>query len=252
MTRRKLITGGLATAAGASGLAVAARLAGKYGLVPPDHYGLYGIGETLDYASQRLLTASRYSMAREFNRSDISKVCPINGNPPEDETYQRLLQGKFTDWRLSVEGLVARPASFSLEQLKRLPSLSQITHQACEEGWSYIAEWTGVQLSYVLNLVGALPQAKYVFFFSFGPKQKWGSLDMADAWHPQTLLAYAMNQQEIPTPYGAPVRVRVPRALGFKSTKFLSRIIVTDTVKGFGKGLGSSSPEHGYSWYGGI
>jgi len=250
-SRRKLITAGLATAAGASGLAVAARLADRYGLIPPDHGGIYGVGATLTYAAQRLLT-SHHSMAREFNRSDISKVCPINGDPPEDETYQRLLAGRFKDWRLSIDGLVARPASFSLEDLKRYPARSQITHQACEEGWSFIAEWTGVPLSYVLNLAGVLPQAKYVFFFSFGNKQKWGSLDMLDAWHPQTLLAYGMNGQEIPTPHGAPVRVRVPRQLGFKSLKYLSRIIVTDTVKGFGKGLGSSSPEHGYAWYGGI
>jgi len=250
-SRRKLITTGLATVAGASGLAVAARLADRYGLIPPDHFGIYGAGQTLTYAAQRILT-SHHSMAREFNRSDISKVCPINGDPPEDETYQRLLAGRFADWRLTIEGLVARPSSFSLAELKRFPSRSQITHQACEEGWSFIAEWTGVPLAYVLNLVGVLPQAKYVFFFSFGPKQKWGSLDMLDAWHPQTLLAYGMNGPEIPTPHGAPVRVRVPRQLGFKSTKYLSRIIVTDTVKNFGKGLGSSSPEHGFSWYGGI
>jgi DMSO/TMAO reductase YedYZ molybdopterin-dependent catalytic subunit len=250
-SRRKLITTGLATVAGASGLAAAARLANRYGLIPPDHFGIYGVGQTLTYASQRILT-SHHSMAREFNRSDISTVCPINGDPPEDETYQRLLAGRFADWRLSISGLVARPAVFSLEDLKRYPSSSQITHQACEEGWSFIAEWTGVPLAYVLNLVGVLPQAKYVFFFSFGPKQKWGSLDMLDALHPQTLLAYGMNGPEIPTPHGAPVRVRVPRQLGFKSIKYLSRIIVTDTVKDFGKGLGSSSPEHGFSWYGGI
>jgi len=251
LSRRKLVTTGVATVAGASGLAVAVRLADRYGLIPPDHGGLYGVGQTLTYASQRILT-SHHSMAREFNRSDISKVCPVNGDPPEDETYQRLLAGGFTDWRLKVEGLVARPSSFSLDDLKRFPSRSHITQQACEEGWSFIAECTGVPLSHVLNLVGVLPQAKYVFFFSFGPKQKWGSLDMLDAWHPQTLLAYAMNGQELPTPHGAPVRVRVPRQLGFKSIKYLSRIIVTDTVKNFGRGLGSSSPEHGFSWYGGI
>jgi DMSO/TMAO reductase YedYZ molybdopterin-dependent catalytic subunit len=250
-SRRKLLTTGLVTAGGASGLASASRLADRYGLMPPDHYGLYGVGKTLTYASQRILT-TRHSMAREFNRSDISKICPVNGDPPEDETYHRLLAGGFKDWRLEIDGLVARPASFSLQDLKRFPARSHITHQACEEGWSFIAECTGVPLSYVLNLVGVRPQAKYVFFFSFGSKQKWGSLDMFDAWHPQTLLAYGMNGQELPLRHGAPVRVRVPRQLGFKSLKYLSRILVTDTVKGFGKGLGSSSPEHGFSWYGGI
>jgi DMSO/TMAO reductase YedYZ molybdopterin-dependent catalytic subunit len=256
-SRRKLITTGLATAAGASGLAVAARLADRYGLIPPDHGGAYGIGQTLTYASQRPLMSHPSSLAREFNRSEISKICPINGPPPESEPYQRLLAGSFADWRLTIDGLVARPSSFSLAELKRLPSSSQITHQACEEGWSFIAEWTGVPLAYVLNLVGVLPSAKYVMFFPFGEKgaplgKKWGSLDMLDAWHPQTLLAYGMNGQELPTPHGAPLRVRVPRQLGFKSLKYLSRITVTDTVKNIGKGWGSSSPEHGFSWYGGI
>jgi Oxidoreductase molybdopterin binding domain len=256
LSRRKLITTGLATAAGASGLATAARLAARYGLIPPDHGGIYGVGQTLTYASQRLLL-SQHALAREFGRSEISKVCPVNGAPPASEAYQRLLFGKFVDWRLTIDGLVARPSSFSLADLKRFPSRSQITHQACEEGWSFIAEWTGVPLSYVLNLAGVLPRAKYIFFFPFAEKgfplgKKWGSIDMADAWHPQTLLAYGMNGQELPTPHGAPVRLRVARQLGFKSMKYLSRITVTDTAKGFGKGWGSSSPEHGFSWYGGI
>jgi DMSO/TMAO reductase YedYZ molybdopterin-dependent catalytic subunit len=255
-SRRKLITAGLATAAGAAGLAAAARLADRYGLIPPDHAGAYGVGQTLTYASQRLLVPE-HSLAREFSRGEISKVFPVNGPPPENETYHRLLAGGFADWRLTVDGLVARPVSFSLAELKRYPSRTQITHQACEAGWSFIAEWTGVPLSYILNLAGILPQAKYVFFFPFGEKsfplgKKWGSLDMQDAWHPQTLLAYAMNGQELPTPHGAPLRVRVPRQLGFKSLKYLSRITVTDTVKNIGKGWGSSSPERGFSWYGGI
>jgi DMSO/TMAO reductase YedYZ molybdopterin-dependent catalytic subunit len=256
ISRRKLITTGVATAAGASGLAIGARLAARYGLIPPDHGGIYGVGQTLTYAAQRVFT-SHHSLAREFSRSEISKVCPVNGAPPESEMYQRLLAGGFQDWRLAIDGLVARPCSFSLAELKRFPSRTQITHQACEEGWSFIAEWTGVPLSYVLNLAGVLPRAKYVFFFPFAEKsfplgRKWGSLDMFDAWHPQTLLAYGMNGRELPAPHGAPVRVRVPRQLGFKSLKYLSRITLTETAKNFGKGWGSSSPEHGFSWYGGI
>jgi len=256
LSRRKLITTGLVSSAGVSGLAVAARLADRYGLIPPDHGGIYGVGQTLTYASQRILLPHQ-SMAREFKRSEISKVCPVNGAPPESETYHRLLAGGFADWRLTIDGLVARPSSFSLAELKGFPSSSQITHQACEEGWSFIAEWTGVPLSYVLNLAGVSPRAKYVFFFPFGEPsfpmgKKWGSLDMPDAWHPQTLLAYGMNGQELPAPHGAPVRVRVPRQLGFKSLKYLSRITVTDTAQNIGKGWGSSSPEHGFSWYGGI
>jgi DMSO/TMAO reductase YedYZ molybdopterin-dependent catalytic subunit len=249
ITRRKLVTTGLAAAAGASGIAVAGRLAARYGLIPPDYAGIYGAGETLTYAAQRILT-SHHSLAREFSRSDISKVIPVNGPPPQNDAYQRLLAGDFMDWRLGIDGLVARPASFSLAELKRLPSSTQITHQACEEGWSFIAEWTGVRLSSVLNLVGVRQEARYVVFFPFD--ESWDSVDMADAWHPQTLLAYAMNGKDLPTPHGAPVRLRVARQLGYKSVKYLSRITVTDTLKNIGEGLGSYAPEVGYSWYAGI
>src|SRR5437879_5869960 len=249
ISRRKLITTGLAAAAGASVLGIAARLADRYALIPPDHAGIYGAGETLTYAAQKLLM-SHHSLAREFNRSDISKVFPVNGEVPENETYERLAGGGFVDWRLVVDGLVARPMSFSLAELKRLPSRTQITHQACEEGWSFIAEWSGVPLSDVLNLAGVRREAKYVVFFPLDVN--WDSLDMADAWHPQTLLAYAMNSRELPGPHGAPVRLRVPRQLGYKSVKYLSRITVTDTLKNIGSGLGCISPEIGYSWYAGI
>jgi DMSO/TMAO reductase YedYZ molybdopterin-dependent catalytic subunit len=193
---------------------------------------------------------SHHSLAREFNRSDISKVFPVNGEVPENETYHRLLAHGFADWRLTVDGLVAHPLALSLAELKSFPSRNQITHQACEEGWSFIAEWSGVPLSYVLNLVGVRREAKYIVFFPFD--ESWDSLDMSDAWHPQTLLAYGMNGQELPTPHGAPVRLRVARQLGYKSVKYLSRITVTDTLENIGKGLGSISPEIGYSWYAGI
>jgi DMSO/TMAO reductase YedYZ molybdopterin-dependent catalytic subunit len=244
-----LITTGLAAAAGASGLGVAAYLADRYGLIPPDHGGIYGVGETLTYATQRILMARR-PLAREFNRSEISKFTPVNGDTPENEPYWQLLAGRFRDWQLVVDGLVARPGMYSLADLRRLPASTQITHQACEEGWSFIAEWSGVQLSYLLNLVGVQQQAKYVVFFPFDTN--WDSLDMADAWHPQTLLAYAMNGRELPTEHGAPLRLRVPRQLGYKSVKYLAQITVTDTLKDIGKGLGSISPEIGYSWYAGI
>jgi DMSO/TMAO reductase YedYZ molybdopterin-dependent catalytic subunit len=248
-SRRKLLTTGLSAAAGAAGLAAAARLADRYGLIPPDSGGIYGAGETLTYAAQRLVT-SAHSMAREFDRSQISRAFPVNGEPPENDTYQRLLAAKFVEWRLTVDGAVARKLSFSLEELQRLPVTSQITHQACEEGWSAIADWTGVQLSSVLHLAGVLPGARYVVFFPFDTN--WDSLDMDDAWHPQTLLAWGMNGRELPTPHGAPVRLRVPRQLGYKSVKYLSRITVTDSLKNIRNGQGSISADLGYSWYAGI
>ena len=249
ISRRRLITTGLTAIAGASGLAVAARLADRYGLIPPDHGGLYGAGETLNYAAHRLLTLHQ-PLAREFERSQVSRVAPVNGGPPQSDEYQRLLQGRFRDWRLDVDGLVARPSSFSLADLKRLPARSHITHQACEEGWSFIAEWTGVALSEVLTRVGISPRAKYVVFYPFD--DFWDSLDLADAWHPQTLLAYGMNGRELPTGHGAPVRLRVTRQLGYKSVKYLARISAVETLADIGDGQGSGAPAAGYSWYAGI
>jgi len=250
ISRRMLITRGVAAAAGFSGLAAAAKIADYYGLIPPDWGGVWGAGETLTYAAQRILM-SHHSMAREFNRSEISKVAPIFGTHPQTDPYERLLHGGFADWRLTVDGLVARPSSFSLAELRSLPSRSQITHQACEEGWSFIAEWTGVPLSYVLNLVGISERAKFVVFFTFDERW-WGSLDLPDAFHAQTFLVYGMNGEDLPTDHGAPLRVRVARQLGYKSIKYLTRITVTDTIKNIGDGRGSSAPSHGFSWYGGI
>jgi len=250
ITRRKLVTTGLATAAGAGGLiTAAARIADRYGLIPPDHFGIYGVGETLTYATQRLLT-SHHSLAREFTRRDISPVFPVNGPPPERGSYPRLLARGFVDWRLTVDGLVANPMELALEDIRSIPPRTQITQNTCEEGWTVIAEWTGVPLSTILNLAGVSTRARYVVFFPFD--EAWQSLDMPDAWHPQTLLAYGMNGQDLPAPHGAPLRLRVARQLGYKSVKYLSHIRVVDSVKEFGRGLGSNDPEVGYSWYAGI
>lgn len=242
LSRRKLITAGLTTAASVSGLAIAARLANRYGLIPPDHGNIYGPGETLTYASQRLLT--RHALAREFPRSQISAKPFANGKAPGGKEFNLLQAGGFSDWRLAVDGLVARPATMSLAELRSYPSHSQITHLACEEGWSFIAEWIGVPLSHVLNLVGVLPQARYVVYFSID-RNWWDSIDMADALHPQTFLTYGMNGGELPVGHGGPLRLRVPRQLGYKSVKFITRLAVTDSLKEF-------SPGGSYAWYAGI
>jgi len=249
LSRRKLLITGMAATAGAAGLGVAARLAEKYGLVPPDHGGLYGLGETLTYASQRLLT--RHSLAREFSKSQISERPLPNEITPLGDEFNRLQAGKFFDWRLTVDGMVDRPGSFSIDQLKSYPSRNQITEVACEEGWSYIAEWHGVPLSHLLSVVGAHPQARYVVYYSIQPDW-WESMDMADALHPQTFLTYGMNGDDLPVGNGGPLRMRLPRQLGYKSVKFLTHLTVTDDMKKFGKGLGSASPEGGYAWYAGI
>ena len=249
ISRRTLLLTAIGTAAGTGAVGQGIRLAARHGLVPPDHTGVYGIGETLTYAAQRLLIG-RESLAREFSRADISNVAPVNGPPPDTERYQVLSIDDFRDWRLEVNGLVERPATLSLDQIKSYPAHTQITHQACEEGWSFIAEWTGVRLSYVLDLVGIRPSARYVVFFPFD--QFWESIDMSDALHPQTLLAYDMNGGALPPGHGAPLRLRVARQLGYKSIKYLSRMTVVDSVKPFGKGTGGANPEWGYSWWAGI
>ncbi|HTZ98960.1 MAG TPA: molybdopterin-dependent oxidoreductase [Candidatus Aquilonibacter sp.] len=248
-SRRKWIFGGLAAAAGAAGLDVAARIAKKYRLVPPDHSGIYGPGETLNYAFERLV--ARHSLAREFPSSMISSPPFPNEMDPPTDAFKRLQAGGFAGWRLTVDGLVDRPASFSLDQLRSFPRRDQITEVACEEGWSYVAKWTGVRLSHVLGLVGVRPQARYVVYFSFQPAW-WDSIDMDEATHPQTFLTYAMNDNDLPVGNGGPLRMRVPRQLGYKSVKFITHLTVTDDIKRFGKGLGSAAPEAGYAWYAGI
>lgn len=249
ISRRKLIYRGVATAAGVGGLATAERLAKRYGLVPPDGSGIYGPGETLTYACQRLLTTR--TPAREFPRDMISKKPFANEIAPPTEEFKRLQAGGFRDWRLVIDGTVARPMSFSLADLKSMPIHSQITEIACEEGWSYIAEWIGTPLSEVLREAGALPQSRYVVYYPI-EKNLWGSIDMADAMHPGTLLAMGMNDGDLPVGFGGPLRLRVPRQLGYKSLKFVHHITVTDDIRKFGSGKGSVDPDYGYAWYAGI
>ena len=179
ISRRKLIYGGVAAAAGVGGLAVADRMAKRYGLIPPDGGGVYGPGETLTYACQRLLTVNK--PAREFPRSMISKNPFANAIASRMMQFKRLEAGGFRDWRLVVDGTVAHPLVLSLADLKTLPVHSQITEVACEEGWSYVAEWIGTPLSNVLREAGVLPQTRYIVYHAF-EKSLWGSIDMADAW----------------------------------------------------------------------
>ena len=144
--------------------------------------------------------------------------------PPMAELRRRLQSGAFADWRLSVEGRVASPRTFSLADLKALPSRTQITRHTCEEGWTAIGQWTGVPLSAVLDVAGVLPTARFVMFRSY---DDWiDSIDLLDAFHPQTILAYGMNGGDLPIPHGAPLRLRVERQMGYKSMKYLQRIIV--------------------------
>ena len=252
-TRRKLITASLATAAGATGLGAAAHYGSRLLWLPPDYASVQGAGETLTYSVQRLLTSNR-SLAREFPPSMISKIAIINGRAPKDDTYQRWLTNGFDGWQLRIEGQVERPASFTLRELRQMPAESHTILHACEQGWSFIAQWTGVRLSHLLELVQTRPNARHLVMIPVpNPQERtgivrlfWDSIDMADALHPQTLIAYGMNGGDLPPDHGAPVRLRMSRQLGYKNVKFLSRIIVTDNIDQFGVRGGPGT------WYGGI
>ena len=250
ISRRKLITSGLAAGAGLAGLAVADRLAKRFCLIPPDHGGIYGPGETLTYAAQRLIT--RHAMAREFPRTMISEK-PFGNevDKPTDE-FKRLQSGEFRDWRLTVDGMVDHPLSLSVSDIRSMAVRNQITEVVCEEGWSYIAEWIGTPLHHVLQEAGVQQQVRYIVYRSMEKMGWWESIDMADALHPQTFLTWGMNGGDLPVGFGGPLRLRVPRQLGYKSLKYIVRLTATDSMKGFGKGLGSASPEGGYAWYAGI
>lgn len=237
LSRRKWIAAG----AGISGVAATIHLAGRGGLIPPDSGGLFGCGHTLTYAAHRLLTGS--ANAREFAPEQISKSPHAKGRPPRGEEFARLQAGGFQEWRLAIDGMVDRPASFTLDELKSYPSRSQITQMICEEGWSYIAQWTGVPLSHLLQLTGVQAKARYVVYATMDNRLE--AIDMDDAWHAQTLISYGMNGADLPVGHGGPLRIRVPRQLGYKSRKFLTRISLTDSVAGL-------RLDKKYSWYAGI
>ena len=249
LSRRKLLYTGTAAVAGAAGLVAAARLAEKYGLIPPDHGVLYGTGETLTYACQRVLTTHR--PLHEFPRSMISKQPFMNEIGKLPDAFKASQAANFSDWRLTVDGLVTHPLSLSVSDLRVLAVRSQITEVACEEGWSYIAEWIGTPLSAVLREAGLKPEARFLAYFSIQPDW-WESIDIDEALHPGTLVTWGMNNGDLPVGFGGPLRLRAPRQLGYKSVKFLTRITATDSMKHYGKGLGSASPEGGYAWYAGI
>jgi DMSO/TMAO reductase YedYZ molybdopterin-dependent catalytic subunit len=249
ISRRKLLTGGAVTAAGVAGLAAADRIARRHGLIPPDGGGIYGPGETLTYAAQRVI--GKHALVREFSRGMISKAPFMNEVAPLSEEFKRHQAAGFKDWRLVVDGMVARTLSLSVADLRALGLKSQITEVVCEEGWSYIAEWIGTPLHLVLQEAGTLEQVRYIVYKSI-QSDWWDSIDMADALHPQTILTWGMNDGDLPVGFGGPLRMRVPRQLGYKSVKYITRLTATDSLKKFGKGLGSAAPEGGYSWYAGI
>lgn len=219
-----------------------------------------GSAEHLSHAVQRVLTGQ--ALAREYSQADISPVFRANGSTdPQTPRYRALAANGFRDYRLEVGGLVARPLSLSLNDLRAMPARTQITRHDCVEGWSVIGQWTGVQLSRVLALAQPAEHARYVVFRCFDLMEDGGlsggtpyyeSIGMNDASHPQTILAWELNGKPLPIANGAPLRVRIERQLGYKMAKYISRIELVASLDGIGGGGGGYWEDQGYEWYAGI
>lgn len=212
--------------------------------------------EGLTRRAQRLV-ADRRAPAREYAQADISPDFRANGSTaPDDPAYLAHAAGGFADWRLAVDGLVERPLSLSLDELRALPARTQITRHDCVEGWSSIGKWTGARLGPLLDRAGLKPEARYIVLHcadSLEPGSRYyESIDLIDAYHPQTLLAYAMNDQVLPVAHGAPLRLRVERQLGYKHAKYVMRLEAVADFAHIGGGKGGFWEDRGYEWYAGI
>ncbi|HEY2395827.1 MAG TPA: molybdopterin-binding protein [Rudaea sp.] len=216
-----------------------------------------GIAETINRGVQHLITPRR-SMAQEFSTADLSPEFRSNGTfSPNDPKYKVLAEGDFIDYRLTISGLVESPASFSLADLRALPDRTQITRHDCVEGWSAIGKWRGAKLGAVLERVRPKPTARFVVFLCADPMDSAGtkyyeSIDMEDAYHPQTILAYDLNDRPLPIPNGAPIRARIERQLGYKMAKYIMAIELVDDFASIGGGNGGYWEDQGYDWYAGI
>jgi DMSO/TMAO reductase YedYZ molybdopterin-dependent catalytic subunit len=226
----------------------------------PDFLSFLSSAEELTYQAQRLLGGG-HALAREFTAADLSPVFKVNGtHMPEGADYAALLENHFANWRLRVDGLVANPLDLSLEELRTMPQRTQITRHDCVEGWSAIGKWQGVPLAILLQRSNLLPAARFVVFHcadmyehaSDGTGQYYESIDLIDAFHPQTILAHVLNDAPLSVGHGAPLRLRVERQLGYKHAKYVMRIEVTDRLDRIGRGKGGFWPDRGYEWYAGI
>ena len=220
--------------------------------------------EALTKRVQRLFGGS-HALAQEFTKSDIAPVFRANGTlDPGTAEYRKHVANGFKDWRITVAGLVEHPLSLSLDQLRAMPSRTQITRHDCVEGWSCIGEWTGTPLQLVLALAKPKEDARYIVVRCADPMTDtdgdgvndsnfyYESLDMVEATHPQTLLAYNLNGQPLPIANGAPVRIRAERQLGYKQPKYVTAIELVDDFSKIAGGKGGYWEDQGYNWWGGI
>jgi DMSO/TMAO reductase YedYZ molybdopterin-dependent catalytic subunit len=250
ITRRSLITAGAATM-GTTLLAGCDPLSNGLSTRP-----LLDFGQFMSLHAQRLLLTAQ-PLVREYTLADISPDFPPNGTEmPDGEEYFGFMMSQFANWRLAVDGMVRNRLSLSLGEIKQLPARTQITQHSCDEGWSAIGQWTGVPLAHLLQMAGLAPEARYIVFHCLDEMARgafyYESIDLFDAFHPQTILAYGMNGSALPVSHGAPLRLRVERQIGYKNAKYVTRVEAVDTLGRFGDGKGGFWEDRGYQWYAGL
>ena len=236
-------------------------LSGCYDLSQkPWFTGLLGKVENLTRVAQHSL-AGPHALAPEYSKADIAPVFRANGTlDPGTPDYQAHVASGFKNWRVTVGGLVEHPLSLSMDAIRKMPARTQITRHDCVEGWSCIGEWTGAPLAPVLAAAAPKPEARYAVFYCADPMTAEGdpdhyyyeSLDISEAMHPQTILAYRMNGEPLAVAHGAPVRLRAERQLGYKQPKYVQRIELVADFARIGGGKGGYWEDLGYTWYGGI
>jgi DMSO/TMAO reductase YedYZ molybdopterin-dependent catalytic subunit len=214
----------------------------------------------LTYRAQRLIGGG-HTLAPEYTEGDIRQSQHPNGVVnPDGADYQAMAANGFAEYSLTIKGLVDKPLTLRRDELLAMPSRTQITRHDCVEGWSCIAKWTGVPLGFVLDQAKPKLTARYAVFQCFdtierglgGEVKYYESIDLIDAYHPQTILAYGLNGKPLPVANGAPLRVRVERQLGYKMAKYVHTIELVDSYAGFGDGNGSYWADRSYDWYAGI
>jgi DMSO/TMAO reductase YedYZ molybdopterin-dependent catalytic subunit len=250
ITRRGLLTAGAAIA-GSSLLAGCDRIYEGLSMRP-----LLDFGQLMSLRAHRLLLATQ-PLVREYTLADISPDFPPNGTEmPAGIDYFEFMASQFERWRLTVDGLVKHPLSLSLDEIKALPARTQVTQHSCDEGWSAIGQWTGVSLGHLLGMAELAPQARYIVFHCLDEMTDgdfyYESIDLFDAFHPQTILAYGMNGRALPVQHGAPLRLRVERQIGYKNAKYVTRVEAVERLSGIGGGKGGFWPDRGYQWYAGL
>ncbi|RAK67438.1 molybdopterin-dependent oxidoreductase [Phenylobacterium kunshanense] len=223
--------------------------------------GVLRVAERWTKGAQRLVT-DRNALAREFSRAEISRDFRANGTlRPQDPEYVALVAENFAGYRLVIDGLVEQPLALTLAEVRAAPARTQVTRHDCVEGWSSIGEWTGARLSALLDRARLKPEARYIVlhcadtldpYATDGAGRYYESIDLVDAYHPQTILAYAMNGATLPVRHGAPLRLRVERQLGYKHAKYVMRVEAVASLEGIGRGQGGFWPDRGYEWYAGI